>query len=96
MKDSKLATTVRSRMVMEDNVYLSQMKVIVDRGIVYIMGIVTPQENTIAMTVAARTSGVYRVISVCEVMSAERIAERMKMINQENKAQAEEAAQTQN
>ena len=48
------------------------------------------------MTVAARTSGVYRVISVCEVMSAERIAERMKMINQENKAQAEEAAQTQN
>lgn len=89
MKDSKLATTVRSRMVMEDNVYLSQMKVIVDRGIVYIMGIVTPQENTIAMNVAARTSGVTRVISVCEVMSAERIAERMKMINQENKAAAD-------
>lgn len=86
MKDSKLATTVRSRMVMEDNVYISQMKVVVDRGIVYIMGIVTPQENTIAINVAARTSGVYRVISVCEVMSAERIAERMKMIEKENKA----------
>ena len=46
ISDSKLATTVRSRMVMEDNVYLSQMKVVVERGIVYIMGIVTPQENT--------------------------------------------------
>ena len=86
MSDSKLATTVRSRMVMEDNVYLSQMKVIVERGIVYIMGIVTPQENTIAMTVAARTSGVVRVISVCDVMSAERIKARLKNINQENKA----------
>lgn len=93
MSDSKLATTVRSRMVMEDNVYLSQMKVIVERGIVYIMGIVTPQENTIAMNVAARTSGVARVISVCEVMSAERIMERLKNINQENKATQQEAAQ---
>ena len=86
ISDSKLATTVRSRMVMEDNVYLSQMKVVVERGIVYIMGIVTPQENTIAMTVAARTSGVVRVISVCDVMSAERIKARLKNINQENKA----------
>ncbi len=96
MKDSKLAATVRSRMVMEDNVYLSQMKVVVDRGIVYIMGIVTPQENTIAMMVAARTSGVTRVISVCQVMSAERIAERMKMIQQENKAEAQEQDSQQN
>lgn len=86
ISDSKLAPTVRSRMVMEDNVYLSQMKVVVERGIVYIMGIVTPQENTIAMTVAARTSGVVRVISVCDVMSAERIKARLKNINQENKA----------
>ena len=30
------------------------------------------------------------------MVPSERIAERMKMINQENKAQAEEAAQTQN
>ncbi len=93
MKDSKTATAVRSRMVMEDQVYLSQMKVVVDRGIVYIMGIVTPQENTIAMTVAARTSGVYRVISVCDVMSAERIAERMKMIRKENTANPSEGEQ---
>ena len=37
------------------------------------------------MTVAARTSGVVRVISVCDVMSAERIKARLKNINQENK-----------
>ncbi len=89
MKDTKLATTIRSRMVMEDNVYLSQMKVVVERGIVYLMGIVTPQENTIALTTAARTSGVYRVISVCEVMSAERIAERMKTLRTENQDSAD-------
>ena len=45
------------------------------------------------MNVAARTSGVARVISVCEVMSAERIMERLKNINQENKAAQQEAAQ---
>ena len=45
------------------------------------------------MTVAARTSGVYRVISVCDVMSAERIAERMKMIRKENTANPSEGEQ---
>ncbi|MGN1209261.1 MAG: BON domain-containing protein [Duodenibacillus sp.] len=93
MADSRLATTVRARIVATDEVYLSQMKVVVDRGIVYLMGIVTPQENTIAMTEAARTSKVQRVISVCEVMSAERIKQRLRDLQRER--QEQEQAQSQ-
>ncbi len=86
MGDSSLATKVRSRMVGNENVYLSQMKVVVDRDIVYLMGIVTPEENARALNVAATTSGVARVISVCDIMSAERIAQRMRDIQRENEA----------
>lgn len=92
MSDSTLATKVRSRLVGTEDVYLSQMKVVVDRGIVYLMGIVTPQENNLALVAAARTSGVNRVISVCEVMSAKRIQQRLRDIqkNKESAAQLDE------
>ncbi len=87
MSDSSLATKVRSLLMTTKEVYLSQMKVVVERGIVYLMGIVTPQENALALDVAAHTSGVARVISVCDIMSAERIAQRMRDIERENAAQ---------
>lgn len=86
MSDSSLATKVRSRLVGTEDVYLSQMKVVVERGVVYLMGIVTPQENDLALAVAARTSGVMKVISVCDVMSAERIAQRLRDIQAEDAA----------
>ncbi len=89
MSDSSLATKVRSRLVMTENVYLGQMKVVVDRGIVYLMGLVTPQENSLALVTAARTKGVARVISVCEIMSAERIQQRLRNLEM-NKSQIEE------
>ena len=95
LSDSTLATKVRSRLVGTEDVYLSQMKVVVDRGIVYLMGIVTSQENNLALTVAARTSGVNRVISVCDVMSAKRIQQHLRDIRkaQESSEQLEEAQQ---
>lgn len=86
MSDSSLATKVRSRMVATDNVYLSQMKIVVERGIVYIMGLVTPQENTLALVTAAKTSGVVRVISYCEIMSAERIQQMLRDMQEQNAA----------
>lgn len=89
MSDSSLATKVRSRLVMTENVYLGQMKVVVDRGIVYLMGLVTPQENSLALVTAARTKGVARVISVCEIMSAERIQQRLRNLEM-NKSKVED------
>ncbi len=88
LSDSSLATKVRSRLVTTENVYLSQMKVVVERGVVYLMGIVTPQENELALKVASRVSGAAKVISYCDTMSAERIAQRMRDIQgQQNKQQ---------
>ena len=54
------------------------MKVTVDRGIVYLMGLVTPEENRLACETAAKMQGVQRVISVCEVLSAEQIKQRIR------------------
>ncbi len=78
LSDSTLATKVRSRLIATENVFLNQMKVTVDRGIVYLMGLVTPEENKIACETAAKTSGAVRVISVCEVLTTEQIEQRMK------------------
>ncbi|MBQ9239839.1 MAG: BON domain-containing protein [Duodenibacillus sp.] len=89
LSDSTLATKVRSRLIATENVYLNQMKVTVDRGIVYLMGLVTPEENKIACETAAKTSGVQRVISVCEVLSAEQIKQRMKELEVEPAAVTE-------
>lgn len=87
MKDSSLATTIRSRLVTTENVYLSQMKLVVERGIVYLMGVVTPQENSLALVTAARTKGVMKVISLCEIMSAERIQQRLRELQKAREQQ---------
>lgn len=91
MSDSSLATKIRSRLVTTENVYLSQMKIVVERGIVYLMGLVTPQENSLALVTVARTSGVAKVISVCEIMSAERIQQRLRDLQRNQGIQAESA-----
>ena len=84
VSDSALSTKVKTRLIAAEKTVYSQMKVTVDRGIVYLMGLVTPQENKEACEVAAATSGVKKVVSLCEILSAQRIAEM--------KARAEEAA----
>ena len=78
MSDSTLATKVRTRLIGTENISINQLKVAVDRGIVYIMGILSPQENQIVCQVAAKTSGAKRVVSVATIMTPEQIAQRMR------------------
>lgn len=51
LSDSMLATKVRSAIIGTENISLNQMKVTVQRGIVYLMGIVTPEEAKLASKV---------------------------------------------
>ena len=74
MKDSGIATSVRSRLLTAP---YSQMKIICDRGIVYLMGLVTPTEGQIAGEIAAKTDGVKEVVKVFEYQSAAEIKARM-------------------
>ena len=77
MKDSGIATSVRSRLLTAQGAPYSQMKIICDRGIIYLMGLVTPTEGQIAGEIAAKTDGVKEVVKVFEYQSAAEIKARM-------------------
>lgn len=73
--DSTLATKVRTNIIANKKISINQMKVTVDRGIVYLTGLLTPEENREACISAAKTGGVIKVVSHVEILSAERIAQ---------------------
>lgn len=78
LSDSMLATKVRSNIIATKKISLNQMKVAVDRGIVYLMGIVTKDEAEITKQVASGVSGVSRVVAVFSVESEEMVRQRMR------------------
>ena len=80
LSDSLVASKVRAQLLGTSGVSLSQMKVVVERGIVYLMGIVTPAEAHTAADIASRVSGVKSVVKVFEEMSEAQIRERMKYL----------------
>ncbi len=77
LSDSTLATKVRSRILANKNSRLGQMSVVAERGIIYLMGLVTQEEGSAAAEVAARTSGVTQVVKVFEYQTEEEIRARM-------------------
>ncbi len=87
MGDSALATKVRARIIADQKVELNQMKVAVDRGIVYLIGILTAQENKRVCQIAASTSGVARVVSCVEIVTEKETKERMKFVQEQQSVQ---------
>lgn len=83
LADSVLANKVRAMLIGTEDVFLNQMKVTVDRGIVYLMGIVTKEEAQKATDIASRVNGVKSVVSALEVVSQQEIDRRMHFMNQQ-------------
>ena len=78
ISDSMLATKVRSTIIATKQISLNQMKVTVERGIVYLMGIVTAVEAETASRTAAEVSGVQQVVACFSVESEEQVRQRLK------------------
>ena len=78
LADSMLATKVRSTIIATKQISLNQMKVTVERGIVYLMGIVTAAEAETASRTAAEVSGVQQVVVCFSVESEEQVRQRLK------------------
>lgn len=76
LKDTLLATKVRSALLATQDVPFKQLKVVVDRSIVYLMGIVTPYEQDLAGRAAANVSGVSAVKLCFNIESPKEIRER--------------------
>jgi osmotically-inducible protein OsmY len=66
VNDMSITTSVKSRMMVDDKVPVTKVKVVTEAGIVYLMGLVTHSEATSATEVARTTSGVTKVVTLFE------------------------------
>ena len=64
--DTYITSKVKTRLLQEDNVKALYIKVVTERSVVYLMGILTREQGELAAQVAATTSGVARVVKVFE------------------------------
>lgn len=64
--DSWITTKVKSKMMAEKGLKSSQIKVITENKVVYLMGIVTHKQADIAANVASSISGVTKVVRIFE------------------------------
>jgi osmotically-inducible protein OsmY len=73
-RDVWLATKVKASMVDAKDLQANAYKVVVDRGIVYLMGRVSEREANRGADLARAIPGVQRVVRVFEVLSEEDVA----------------------
>ncbi len=69
--DALITTKVKASLVDMKTVSAISFKVTTERGVVYLMGLVTPREGNIAADVAKGVSGVTRVVKIFEYISEE-------------------------
>lgn len=62
--DSWLTTKVKTALAAEKGLRSNQIKVITENSIVYLMGILSPQQSQLATGVARRVDGVTKVVTV--------------------------------
>jgi osmotically-inducible protein OsmY len=64
--DVLISSNVKARMVNNGKFSPLHVKVVTEAGVVYLMGLVSPQEGDAAVEIARTTSGVSRVVKVFE------------------------------
>lgn len=67
--DSLLTGKVKASFVDDSTIYANSIKVVTERGIVYLMGRVTPAEGARAASIASGVAGVQKVVKVFEYIS---------------------------
>jgi osmotically-inducible protein OsmY len=63
VQDSWLTTKVKSKMIASNELYADKVKVITEKQVVYLIGIVTHQEGQCAIDLAKSTDGVNQVVT---------------------------------
>ncbi len=76
MSDSVTASKVRASLVDTKGITLTSVKVVVEQGVVYLMGTVTQKEADVIMDVASRVTGVTKVVSLLEIISTRELDRR--------------------
>jgi osmotically-inducible protein OsmY len=73
-RDSLTSTKVKATLVEAKDMQAQAIKVVTERGIVYLMGMVTEREANRASDIARTVPGVQKVVRVFEVVSEEELA----------------------
>lgn len=64
LSDSWLTGKVKSKLIANDDLDASKIKVVSENGIVYLMGVVPPEEGRMAAKIASETDGVLKVVTL--------------------------------
>ena len=64
--DSWLTTKVKSKLIAYKDIDSTKIKVVTENGVVYLMGLVFPEEGNRAARVTSETKGVRKVVKVFE------------------------------
>ncbi len=64
VSDTWITTKVKTKLIAMNDVDPSQIKVVTENGVVYLMGIVPPEQADIAVDLARTTAGVQSVVKV--------------------------------
>jgi osmotically-inducible protein OsmY len=67
--DTWITTKVRSRLLAGNGYPSSAIKLVTERGVVYMMGLVTQSEGDAAAAVVSQTSGVQKVVTLIEYIT---------------------------
>ena len=68
-KDAAITTTIKSKMLVAKNFDPSNIKVITNNGIVYLLGVVSPTQSDRAAEIASTTTGVKKVVKVFQYIT---------------------------
>lgn len=80
--DTSITTRVKTALIDAKDVQSNSVKIVTEAGVVYLMGIVTRAEGERVAQVASRVSGVMRVVTVFEYVTADELA-RIERVNKE-------------
>ncbi|MFO1318157.1 MAG: BON domain-containing protein [Burkholderiales bacterium] len=67
--DTYITSRVKTRFIEARKFQVNHVKVVTENGVVYLMGLVKKQEGDAAADIAARTSGVKKVVQVFEYLT---------------------------
>lgn len=68
--DSVITTKIKSAMLLNRDLNPARVKVITEDSVVYLLGIVTPEEEEIAVDIARNTKGVAKVVKIFEYQNS--------------------------
>jgi osmotically-inducible protein OsmY len=67
--DTFITSKVKARFIEANKFQINHVKVVTERAVVYLLGIVRPEEGNAAADIARTTSGVQRVVKVFEYLN---------------------------